>query len=91
MQLPMMPQDKANHYAYGSIAAAISAYLLMPYGVNGQAAAMLGSSTAGAVKEVSDWVLNYLARRDGKLAPHGVEWLDFIATTAGGIPVAAVL
>lgn len=41
----------------------------------------------GALKELSDWLINQRAISDGLLPPHGVELLDAVATWAGGAVV----
>ena len=76
MNLPILPQDKANHAVYGAaIAATVSFY--SPWWA-------LGAVTAVAVgKELSDWWQN---RKGGA---HGIELADAVATVAGGLLVLA--
>jgi hypothetical protein len=47
--------------------------------------AFLASGVAGLTKEAADWM-------DNRLRPgmHGVEFLDFVATAAGALPVVLV-
>jgi len=45
----------------------------------------------GAAKELSDWLSNRAAARVGQPPPHGVEFLDFAATTLGGVPIWVLL
>jgi hypothetical protein len=73
-----LPQDKANHALYGAVAFNL-AYPLTDALV---ALALVAALAIG--KEASDWVQNYRARLDGLPAPHGVEFLDALATLAGG-------
>lgn len=92
MNLPMLDADKANHFIYGSVAAtvsrAIGTYLLPQYGIPPAAAAMAGSCFAGVLKEGMDWYANRQAVARGEVAPHTVDPYDFVATAAGGVPVA---
>jgi hypothetical protein len=69
MNLPLIPQDKANHVIYGLAIFMVVAFLLDP--ISGVAAAIFG----GAMKETYDMV-------SGKGHAHG---LDFVATVVGGI------
>jgi len=81
--IPLIPQDKANHFVYGAVIALlvglIAQQLKLPvaYGV---VAAML----VGAVKESLDYYQNWRAKRAGLPPPHGVEFADFVATALGG-------
>lgn len=71
MNLPLLPQDKANHVVYGAvIAAAVSVYDVQ------KAAAVVMLFAVG--KELSDWWQN---RKGGN---HGVEVMDAVATVGGG-------
>jgi hypothetical protein len=88
MLLPLIPQDKANHAIYGAVVA-LAAYSVglaghIPHApVIGLAAA----TTVGALKELADWLLNRRAIAAGLPPPHGVEFLDFAATSLGGCAV----
>ena len=66
MSLPQLPQDKANHLAYG-LAIFCIVGLVSP--IAGLAAAVI----AGALKEAYD-----------STGRGNVEFLDFVATAAGG-------
>lgn len=82
MNLPALPQDKANHFVYGSLIAL--AFLLAGRWFYPQVAAWIALSGVcffGLGKEISDWWQN---RKGGT---HGVELLDAVATIAGGLPV----
>lgn len=81
--------DKLLHFAAGFAVAIVSLVvwaLLGHYGfVRTQDAVFVvlwSAAMAGAIKEVCDWMDNRI--RPGS---HGVEWLDFVATTAGAVPV----
>jgi hypothetical protein len=69
MNLPQLPQDKANHVVYG-----IAVYLAVAPVFGGLYA--IGAVVAvAALKELIDWA-------GGKGTP---ELLDFLATVAGGL------
>jgi len=75
---PLIPQDKANHIAYGAAIACAATLLHNP-----MHAAALVVAVAFA-KEAADWLLNRRAIAAGLPPPHGVELLDALATMAGG-------
>lgn len=97
MQIPLIAQDKANHFAYGATvcsitdAAALAVVALagycglaVPFGaVLPIAAGVLATVAIAAVKE---WV--YDARRQDA---HTVDPQDFLATVSGMLPVTAPL
>jgi hypothetical protein len=73
--MPSLPQDKANHFFYGSLIflAALAAFR--------HADAAYGLVVLAAVgKEALDWLSNQRSERP----THGVEWFDALATCAGG-------
>lgn len=76
--LPQLPQDKANHLAYGAVIFNVA------YPITDAVSALAITTALGVAKEVSDWALNRRAEAQGKPAPHGVEAFDCIATAAGG-------
>lgn len=82
--LPIIPQDKANHFAYGA-ATFTATYTLTAFQ---QLPALPIAAAAVALvafgKEALDWLSNRRARAAGFPAPHGVELLDALATLAGG-------
>lgn len=87
MQLPMLPQDKANHAIYGA-AIALTAAVLTAVGFGAvhmaPLVALAAAAIAGAAKEGSDWWQN----RKAGAEVHGVDPYDFVATAAGGLVVA---
>jgi hypothetical protein len=90
MQLPQLPADKANHFFYGSLAAAIAVPIGAHFGFPSQVSALIGSASAGAVKELADAIENAQALICGEAPVHSVDFYDFMATAAGGLPVASV-
>jgi len=77
--IPSLPQDKANHFFYGALIflAALAAFR--------HADAAYGLVVLAAVgKEAIDWLSNQRAIKAGLTPTHGVEWLDALATCAGG-------
>ena len=48
---------------------------------------LLAAVLMGAAKEGADYLLNLQAKRSGALPLHGVELLDLVATSAGGLVV----
>ena len=83
--MPSLPQDKANHFFYGALIflAALAAFR--------HADAAYGLVVFAAVgKEAIDWLSNQRAIREGSTPTHGVEFLDALATCAGGaVPLLA--
>jgi len=79
MNLPQLPTDKANHFIYGSVI--FLAAMLVLHTPLFCLAAVLGFAVA---KEALDYMQNQAAKKEGLPAPHGVEILDVVATTAGG-------
>ena len=90
MPLPQLPADKANHFLYGAVAAAIAVPIGSYFGLPSQISALIGSITAGASKEVLDAIENAQARRRGEVPLHSVDVYDFLATAAGGLSAASV-
>ncbi len=91
MNLPIIPQDKANHFVYGSAiaiaAGAVAEYMGLPIVICSVGAAAL----FGAAKEALDWYRNRKAKAAGATPTHGVEVADFLATVAGGVSVNLLL
>ena len=83
--MPSLPQDKANHAVYGSL------IFLAALAILRRPDAAYGLVVAAAVgKEVLDWLSNRRAIKAGLTPTHGVEWLDALATCAGGaVPLLA--
>jgi hypothetical protein len=82
----LFPQDKANHFIYGNaiaIVAVVATTFLAPE--LRQFAGLATSSIAGVLKELADAALNYKVTGNWKTGPHGVEFMDALATAAGGV------
>jgi hypothetical protein len=89
MALPLLPQDKANHLAYGAAifsVALLAAHHLMPS--HQVLIAGLAVLFMAVGKEANDAWINY---RTTGAPPHGVELLDAVATCAGGLLAALPL
>lgn len=72
MTLPLIPQDKANHFVYGAVVGALVA------AVTGYPnAALVSAVVLGFVKEMYD-----LATKTGT-----PDWRDVVWTAAGGVCV----
>lgn len=86
MNLPIIPQDKANHAVYGAVifcAVFGLAHQFVPiYQAHIAAAAVM---LAAFGKEAADRLANWRAARAGLPMPHGVEMMDAVATCAGGV------
>jgi hypothetical protein len=81
MKLPQLPQDQANHYIYGSIAAVVGAYIAQAFGVDRWLGAVAFAAALGFAKEAYD-----------RLSKKGTPDLnDAIVTAAGALPVVLVL
>lgn len=91
--LPMLPADKAGHFIDGGlIAGVVSVLVHFALKENSDVAAACGLGVAalvGALKEGSDWWQNRKAVAAGSPPTHSVDLMDFGATTAGGLLVAA--
>jgi hypothetical protein len=80
--------DKAFHFLGGTAFSVIGAACWYASGADLALLpwfALLASGVAGVTKEAADWMGNHA--RPGS---HGVEWLDFVATLAGGVPVVVI-
>lgn len=91
MPIPTIPTDKANHVAYGALAALAGAWAAVAAG-HADAARWVGFAAAlllGVAKELRDHMANARAVTAGTLPLHGVEWRDVLATAIGGALVAA--
>jgi hypothetical protein len=85
MNLPLIPQDKANHAIYGAVifcAVFALAHQVLPLFQTHIAAVVVVLAAFG--KEAADRLANWRAQRSGLPAPHGVEMMDAVATCAGG-------
>jgi hypothetical protein len=94
MNLPKIPEDKANHMVYGSLlgllAVGVSLLLGQPP-VMAALHALTFTTAVGALKELSDRVANENRLAVGLPTEHEVELNDFLATVAGSVPVAAAV
>lgn len=106
MDLPLIPQDKANHEVYGARIGAAAAMVWLAVGTFtgllqrpnvGMAlllAALIAAAfalLAGVAKEMLDAQDNADAAHFGLPPPHSVERADMVATAYGGLVVAAPL
>ena len=92
MNLPSLPQDKANHLAYG--AAIFSVVLLLAHFAYPNYQIAIAGLTVVFIafsKEANDARINWQATGNPMQGPHGVELLDAIATISGGILAALPL
>lgn len=93
VKLPMLPQDKANHFIYGALIWLGVLVLALVLGCGERAALGAANVVLVAVawlKELVDWTLNRMATAKGQAPTHGVEALDAVATMSGGALVLAV-
>ena len=83
--MPQLPADKANHFFYGTlIFLAALAILRRPDVAYGLVV------FAAVGKEALDKLSNMRAVKAGLMPTHGVEFLDALATCAGGaVPLLA--
>lgn len=91
--LPSLTQDKANHFIYGHLLACVAVGVAIASG-NAKAAwilALLVPIAFGGFKEALDAYGNRKATGATQEGPHGVEWWDFLATAAGGVPLVIIL
>lgn len=83
MNLPMLPQDKANHLLYGAAIALAASVFVNPI------VGLIAAGVAGAAKEALDWYQNKKRVATGYPPNHDVDPFDFLATLAGGALVYA--
>jgi hypothetical protein len=83
--MPSLPQDKANHAIYGAL------IFLLALAILRRADVAYGLVMIAAVsKEALDKLSNMRSIKAGVLPTHGVEFLDALATCAGGaVPLLA--
>jgi hypothetical protein len=91
MTLPSLPQDKANHYIYGSIiyvtAWLFIAHVQLPvtfFSTHATYTAWAITVMFAFGKELTDAIRNKHVSGDYMQGPHGVEFPDALATIAGG-------
>jgi uncharacterized protein YfiM (DUF2279 family) len=79
--LPTLPQDKANHVAYGAAIACVAVIVLSLFGMPNTAVAcwaLVASLLVGAAKELID------SRNPER---HTADWMDATYTLAGALLV----
>ena len=83
--IPSLPHDKANHFFYGTL------IFLAALAILRRPDAAYGLVVLAAVgKAALDKLSNMRAVKAGLLPTHGVEFLDALATCAGGaVPLLA--
>ena len=94
--LPQVPADKAQHFIYGAVIAALSTLALfllaralrVPLPLAPIAAAGV-AALAGKAKEVMDAKANAKAAAEGEPPPHEVSSADIRWTAIGGVVAAA--
>lgn len=86
MTLPSLPQDKANHLAYGAIIFDVAFVVTRSLLVTSCVVAVFAFG-----KEIMDAWSNYKATKNVTNGPHGVELLDAVATCSGGVLAALPL
>ena len=82
----LIPQDKANHFVYGAVAYPVCLFATQWVGGEYAKLAALGLvALLGLAKEGFDWYANRRNLLAGRVATHGVDPLDGVATLAGGV------
>lgn len=87
MKLPIIPQDKANHFIYGTAIFAIT-YMIMinfVFTLTAVATGMITTTLIAVAKELVDYLLNKRLVSMGLRATHGVELFDAVATVSGSV------
>jgi len=92
MNLPMLPQDKANHAIYGAVIALVVQTLVALAHINvgflrPSDVGLIAAVLFGGAKEGVDAWQNYRATGNFRTGPHGVEPSDAVATFCGGLLV----
>lgn len=95
MQLPVITQDKANHFIYGTVISAVTiviGYIFLEkrfeHDILMTILAGMGIVSAifmGILKELLDFMANRQAASQNKKPVHGVELADAIYTSLGGV------
>jgi len=89
MTLPMLPQDKANHFVYGLAIAIVAAYAAMVVlgwsHQQGKWVGVVAAAAFGVAKEGFDYVMNKRSAAAGGPPVHTVDGMDALATAAGGL------
>jgi len=90
MALPSLPQDKANHLAYGAAVAVVAGYIAHLLQLSVPFIGLGAAIVFGAAKEAIDYYQNRQLIKAGKEPTHGVEFDDFLATAGGGLLATAL-
>jgi len=94
MNLPQLPQDKANHVLYGlAIAIVVSVVAMLLKMPQPRLIGFVVAVVFAGGKEALDYLLNKKDAAAGKVATRAVEKLDFVATVVGSavVPVLGFL
>jgi hypothetical protein len=94
MNLPQLPEDKANHYVYGSLIDVGLFFVIFSLTKNLQLANHLAfalTALIACLKEGLDAWENRRATGDYFYGPRGVEFNDALATAMGAVPRWATL
>jgi len=105
MNIPLLPQDKANHFFYGAVCASagsiVTLLIVWAFWLAGHklesavlAAAIVGlvcSASAGIAKEYRDDEENDEDEKAGRPLSHEVSRQDIAATMLGGLAATAPL
>ena len=90
MALPSLPQDKANHVVYGAAIAVVAGYIAYVLHLPAASVGLGAAVVFGALKEAVDYYQNTQLVKAGQSPTHGVEFNDFLATSAGGLLATAL-
>lgn len=92
MNIPLIPEDKANHVIWGAgialVALTAARFFEIPLGdFRPKDFALMCACVLGFVKEVADFGMNKRLAAHGLTPTHGVEANDWLATCAGGFMI----
>lgn len=92
MKLPMLPQDKANHVIYGSVAG-LAAVVLSAFIPILQSYLVFVPVMAGVLVGAGKEGLDYYMNKTSNLAKpaHSVDLMDLVYTAGGGGLISATL
>lgn len=83
--LPIIPQDKANHFIYGVLIGIVAGAIATKFKQPVIPASVLAAVLFGVAKETVDYLSNRKAIAAGLEPTHGVEFADAAFTALGGI------
>lgn len=89
--IPLIPQDKANHFVYGAAIAVAVGLVASQLGLPVVICSVGAAAIVGVAKETLDYYQNWKAKKAGLTPMHGVEFMDFAATALGGCAVNVLL